>query len=207
MITSDATPAAFRPSWLFGVGATRTERALVFLAAGIGLAAWLWTARDHSWTGWQYAVGVVIVFDLAGGVVALGLNSSKRFYQGELPPPRTWPRRLMHSQVGFAAVHVQPIVLGLVFDAVWWWGPLWYVWALGGVVLVNRAPLRLARPLALFAVVAGVLTTTAIPAPPGFAWLPAVLLLKLVLAHAVHEEPYGTPATHRPSNESRPSTR
>jgi hypothetical protein len=29
-----------------------------------------------------------------------------------------------------------------------------------------------------------------IPAPDGLAWFPVVLLLKLVVAHAVREEPY-----------------
>ncbi|MEV0697054.1 hypothetical protein AB0I53_03915 [Saccharopolyspora sp. NPDC050389] len=187
----DWESASAKPSWFFGTGATTAERTLAHLAAAAGIAVLLWTARDLPWPWWKYLVGAVLVYDLAGGVVANGLNAAKRFYHGPLPLPPTRLNRLLHNEIGFAAVHLQPILIGVLFGGPRWWGPLWYAWALAGVVLVARAQLYLARPLGLFVVLIGVMIAPTLPSPEGFAWLPAVLLLKLVLAHAVPEEPYG----------------
>ncbi|MFH9424246.1 hypothetical protein [Streptomyces sp. NPDC017529] len=182
-------PLVARPSWFFGSGATRAERALACLAGAVGVCFLFWHTRNLDWPWWKYAVAVTLVFDLAGGVVANGLDAAKRFYHGPLPLPPTRLNRFLHHEVGFAAAHLQPVVIGLLFGGPWWWGPLWYGWALTGVVLVSRARRYLARPVGLFAVLAGVLVAPSLPAPAGFAWLPAVLLLKLVLAHAVPETP------------------
>ncbi|MEU7150628.1 hypothetical protein AB0B79_19975 [Streptomyces sp. NPDC039022] len=188
-----AAPSAARPSWFFGSGATGGERVLACMAGAFGVCFLVWDAGDLGWPWWKYAVAVALVFDLAGGVVANGLDAAKRFHHGPLPLPPTRLNRFLHHEVGFAAAHLQPVVIGLLFGGPWWWGPLWYAWALAGVVLVNRARRHLARPVALFAVLAGVMVAPALPAPAGFGWLPAVLLLKLVLAHAVPEIPYGNP--------------
>lgn len=183
-----------KPSWFLGSGATAPERALAYLAGAFGVAVLLWIARDLPWPWWKYLIGAVVAYDIAGGVVANGLNAVKRFYHGPLPLPPTRLNRLMHNDIGFAACHVQPIVVGLVFGGPWWWGPLWYAWALTGVVLVARAPLYLARPVGLFAVLGGVMIAPSVAHPGGFAWLPAALLIKLAVAHAVPEEPYGRSA-------------
>ncbi|GAA1527640.1 hypothetical protein GCM10009678_06670 [Actinomadura kijaniata] len=179
-----------RPSWFFGTGTTAAEYALPCAAAVAGIAGLLASARGLDWEWWRHLVAIALVVDLAGGVVANGLDAAKRFYHGPLPLPPTRLNRFLHDPVGFTAVHLQPIVAGLVFGGPWWWGPLWYAWALAGVVLVVRAPSYLARPVALLVVLAGVMASTSLPDPAGFGWLPAVLLLKLVLAHAVPEQPY-----------------
>ncbi|GAB2592671.1 hypothetical protein GCM10027168_27080 [Streptomyces capparidis] len=183
-----------RPSWFFGTGATRSERALACLAGLLGVAAVAVASRDLPWPWWMRLLAAVLVFDLAGGVVANGLDAAKRFHHGPLPLPPTAVNRFLHHGVGFAAVHVQPMVIGLVFGGPWWWGPLWYGWALAGVLLVRRTRPYLTRPVGLLVVLAGVLVAPSLPAPAGFAWMPAVLLLKLVLAHAVPERPWGEPA-------------
>ncbi|TDC93929.1 hypothetical protein [Actinomadura sp. 7K507] len=183
-----------KPSWFLGSGATGPERTLAYLAGVFGAAVLLWAARDLPWPWWKYLIGAIVAYDLAGGVVANGLNAVKRFYHGPLPLPPTRLNRLLHNEIGFAACHVQPIVVGLLFGGPWWWGPLWYAWALTGVVLVARAPLYLARPVGLFAVLGGVMIAPSLSHPDGFAWLPAALLIKLVISHAVPEEPYGRSA-------------
>lgn len=179
-----------KPSWFFGIDPTPGERALAHLAGAFGVAAALAIGLDANWTWWRLLVAAVIAYDLAGGVVAGGLDSAKRFYHGPLPVRPTRLNRFLHDEIGFAAVHVQPVVVGLLFGAAWWWGPLWYAWALAGVVLVARAPRRLARPVALLAVLTGAMLAPSIPAPDGLAWLPVVLLVKLVVAHAVPERPH-----------------
>ncbi|GAA2775198.1 hypothetical protein [Saccharopolyspora taberi] len=178
-----------RSSLVFGTDSTVAERVLVFVAAATGLAIWIPTALGEPWPWWLWLVGAVVVFDLTGGVVSLGLDAAKRFHRTPPPEPRTRIQRLLHDKVGFAAVHVQPIAVGLLFGGPWWWGLLWYGWALAGVLLVGRVPAHLARPVGLLVLLAGLMTAPAVPAPAGFGWLPAVLLLKLVVGHAVPEQP------------------
>lgn len=181
-------PAAGRPDWLFGTGATRTEKGMAHAAAALGCAAFAVGGQGLGWAWWQWLVGLLLVWDLAGGVVANGLDTAKRFYHSPLERPAGPAARFLHHPVGFTAAHVQPLLAGLVFSGgPWWWGPLWYCWALAGAVLVHRLRERLQRPAALGVVGAGVMAVPLVAGPPGLAWLPAVLLLKLVLAHAVPE--------------------
>lgn len=175
-----------RPDWLFGAGATGREKALAHGVSALGVAALVAGGWNLGWAWWQWAVGVALVVDLAGGVVANGLPSARRFYHSPLPPTAGTVARFVHHPIGFPAVHVQPVVAGLVFPGgAWWWGVLWYGWALAGSVLVAKAPARAQRPVALAVVAAGVLAAPLVAGPPGLAWLPAILLLKLVLAHGV----------------------
>lgn len=159
-----------KQGWLFGIGATPAEKALAYAlgAAGVGLV--VWQARDLDWTWWQYAVGGLVAFDLAGGVIANARRS-----------------KLNRHPIGFTAAHVQPVLIGLLFGAAWW-GLLWYAWALVGVLLVSAVPRSVARPVAFLVVVLGTFVGIALTAPPAFEWLPTILLLKLVLAHAVPPE-------------------
>ena len=124
--------------------------------------------------------------------MANGLNTAKRDPHAPRPRPQeSFAGRLARRPTLFAAAHVQPVVVGLLFPGAGpWWGPTWYVAILGAVAVVRRVPLHLQRPTALCACVAAVLASTLLPAPVGFAWLPVVMALKLPLAHAVQEEPY-----------------
>lgn len=202
MTTPTATPAP-RRDWLFGAGATRSEKNLVYAAAALGCAAFTLGGHGLGWSWWQWLFGLVLVWDLAGGVVANGLDTTKRFYHSPLAQPEGAAVRLLHHPVGFTAAHVQPVLAGLVFaDGPWWWGPLWYGWALAGAVVVHGLPGRLQRPAALGIVCTGVLAAPLVTAPPGLAWLPAALLLKLVLAHAVPEG-LGEATTRRPGSRTR----
>ena len=94
--------------------------------------------------------------------------------------------RLVRRPVAFSALHVQPILVGLLFPgASWWWGAAWYAAVLLAVVVVRRVPAQLARPAALAFAAAAALAAPLIEHPVGFAWLPVILALKLVVAHAV----------------------
>lgn len=195
---------ADRPDWLYGTGATGTDRALVHATAavalvllGAGLLLDVGGVRtDGAWTWWRLLLAAVLVVDLFGGIVANASDSAKRLYHGPLPPGSNRFERLVHGQVSFAALHVHPLAVGVLFPGgAPWWGPLWYAWALLGVAAVHRAPRRYARPLALGIVASGIAAATTFPAPTGWSWFPAVLLLKLVVAHAVDE----VPAAARPA--------
>lgn len=187
--------AGERRDAVYGDGVTRAEKSIALgtAVAGTAIAVVLAAAAGVSWNALQWAVAVVIAFDLLGGVVANGLNSAKRAHFGpaaDAPAPGPLAR-LTRRPVLFAAVHVQPIIVSLVFPPhePWWGLGCWAV-VLISVVAVRAVPLHLERPVALAACVVIVLASTAVAAPVGFAWLPAIMALKLVLAHAVQEEPY-----------------
>lgn len=183
-------------SWLLGTGSTSAERAVVaataVAAVAVLCAAWVWgwgaDAGPGAWSWWQALLAVVLAVDVVGGIAANATAATKRFYGGPLPPDTGRFGRLVHGHVPFTALHVHPIVVGaLVPGRHWWWGVLWYAWALAGVVAVRRAPTLLQRPTAFGVCAVGVVVAPLIAAPVGFAWLPVALLLKLVTAHAVDE--------------------
>jgi hypothetical protein len=176
--------------WLFGTGATRAERGVVWATTGVAVGVLLLTAPDDwSWLTW--AVVLLVALDVTGGVAANALGSAKRLYHAPLDPPVTRLDRVLHDHVAFTALHVHPFVLAAVVpDATWVWALWWYLVPLAGVILVRAVPPYLERPVALgFATVALVAAPIA-GAPDGLAWFGPVMVLKLVVAHAVREEPY-----------------
>ena len=177
-----------KPSWAFGTGATRSEKGLAYAASALGLCVFAAGGHGLDWSWWQWLIGVLLVHDLVGGVVANGLDTAKRFYHSPLTFTGSVLARFIHHPVGFTAVHFQPVLIALVIPGgTWWWGVLWYGWALMGAIAVDRAKERLQRPIALAVVVMGAMVASYVESPPGLGWLPVVLLLKLVLAHGVPE--------------------
>ncbi len=191
----DWTPPSQRGSALFGRGATRAEQTLTLVAGIVGTAVVLAASIlrfGDSWSLLAYVIVGVIALDVLGGIVANALNAAKRDHHGPPPPNAPGAGRILRNPVLFSALHVQPIILALVVPPhAWGWGVGWYLAVLVAVIVVVRVPLPLQRP-ASFAI--GMLTAvsalTVIPAPPGLEWVPAAMVLKLVMAHAVREEPY-----------------
>lgn len=128
--------------------------------------------------------------DVAGGVPANSLATAKRFYHSRVPSHLPVTQRLLRSHVGFSAVHLHPFAVVVLPDASLRWAAAWYVVALFGTVAVVRAPLYLRRPVAAAWTTAAVIGAPLVAAPTGLAWLGPILVLKLVAAHAVREEPY-----------------
>ncbi|MFC0681357.1 hypothetical protein ACFFGH_26295 [Lysobacter korlensis] len=183
-----------QPDPVYGAGATGPEKNLARVAGVTGAVLTVGSvgvAAPDAWTWWQYAVAAVLAFDLIGGVVANGLNSAKRDHFAAPGPAAGWLGRLVRRPVLFAAVHIQPILIGLLFPgAAWWWGAAWYLIALLTVALVRVTPLYLQRPVALFCCTVVAVLAPLSAAPFGLWWVPVIMVLKLTLAHAVQEEPY-----------------
>jgi hypothetical protein len=189
-------PAGAKADWLMGAGATRAEQGLIWAASLIGVgfvAAQCALGLPGGWQWWQYLVAAVVAFDLVGGAVSNAASSTKRQYFGPLATPPTGLARIARSPVGFAALHVYPFLIVALFPG----GTL--AWAVGAyaamllsVVLVDRVvPQYLQRPVAMLLFSAAMLVSALSDwAPPGWAWFVIVYLSKLVLAHAVKEEPY-----------------
>ncbi len=182
-----------KPDFSVGTGATRMERALMWVGglAGVGLYVYFYLNGMLAWTWWQYLLAVVMAFDVAGGAVANSLNSCKRFYH--TPPLPSEPRTawLFKNHLFFTALHMHPLLIGLMFGGGWFYGLFWYGALLISAVVVQKTPLYLQRPVAFLLILMALLIHLyGVPAVPGFAWFIPALFMKIVYGHLVREEPY-----------------
>jgi hypothetical protein len=183
-----------KPDPLLGTGASRAETAIVWIAgiAAVLLYVYLYFTHTLDWTWWQYVVAGIIAFDVGGGVVANSLNSCKRFYHTPVRDDEPGYVRAAKNHLLFTALHVYPIVVGLLYrESGWGWGLFWYVVLVGSAALVMKIPLYLRRPVAMLIIllVLGV-NLYGVAAVRGFEWLMPALFLKIVYGHLVKEEPY-----------------
>lgn len=175
-----------------GDGATRAERLLpqVTGVVAVTVIAAHAVGAGLGWSWWQHLLAAVLVFDLVGGVVAMSLNSAKRFHHASHLAVDRPSAALTRNALLFTALHMQPVVIGLAFPGgTWWWGLAWYAVSLVGLLAVTHIPLHLARPMAMLLVALAAVVTPVLEHPAGFAWVPVVLVAKLVLG-AIREEPY-----------------
>ena len=182
------------PNPFVGTGATGAETALGVLAGLAGAGFMFYLAADE-WVGWglvRTVIAALIAFDLIGGAVANQLNSAKRYYHAPTQPEERGMPAFLKTQLMFQALHVHPIVIYLLFKPDdFWVGIGMYLGLAAASAATFYAPLYLSRPLGtLFVVLAIMVNAFAIHPIPGFDWLLPVLAIKLVLGHAVREEPY-----------------
>jgi hypothetical protein len=177
-----------------GTGATAAEQ-LLPLAGAILLPLWLVldvVLAGTPWTFWQWVIAMGLAPDLGGGVVANGLNSCKRFYHTPAHEGEGAFVRAAKNHCLFTAFHVHPIIVYALWapDHVWV-GLGWYVLLLLSVGAVRAVPLYLARPVAFLLAGAAIVAQPAADSSiPHLEWLVPLLFLKIVLGHAVQEEPY-----------------
>lgn len=170
-----------------GPGVTRSELVLQLLvptaAACIApLYAWQIAA---GWSVWQYVVAGLIAFDVVGGVATNATSTAKRWYH------REGQGFLQHF--GFIVLHLLHLILVswlyLNFETLW-------IFITGGYLLLSSAvilltPLYLQRPVAMVLYVGAIVVSlTAVQIPLGLEWFLPVFYLKLLVCHAVREEPY-----------------
>lgn len=190
-----SVPTGARADWLMGAGATRPERAAIWAGSlvGIALVAIMYVQGEPgTWAVWQYLVAGLIAWDLFGGAVSNAASSTKRQYFGPDFAEAGRIGRIVRSPVLFTALHVYPFfVVALYPGGSWIWAAALYLGAVAGAGVVDRlVPQYLQRPAAMLVFVVVLLPPVSWAAPPGWEWFPVVYLAKLVLAHAVREEPY-----------------
>ena len=182
------------PNPMVGTGANYAETGLVWLTGLGGVVLTLFLAGDGwvGWSWWEVAIAAVIAFDLIGGAVANQLNSAKRFYHSPIRPDERGLPAFFKRGLIFPALHVHPIVIYLLFKPEEFLiGIAIYLGIALAAAITLFSPLYLARPVGTFFVVIAILVAAfAIRPIPGFDWLLPMLALKLVLGHAVREEPY-----------------
>lgn len=188
-------PQNARPDWLIGAGATRAERAVAWVGSLVGVAlvvAMFMRGEPGGWTWWQYLLAALLAWDLFGGAVANAASSTKRQYFGPDFADAGGVTRIVRAPIAFTALHIYPFIIVALFPGgSWTWAITMYVIAVGGALIVDRVvPRYLQRPVAMLIFVSALSFSLLLVAPPGWAWFPVVYLAKLLLAHAVREEPY-----------------
>jgi hypothetical protein len=183
-----------KPDGFFGTGATLAEQILVWVFGllGTSILGWVAWSRSIPWTWWQYGIAALLALDVLGGVVANSLNSCKRFYHAPIQPAETGFTGLAKNHLAFTALHIHPLIIGLVFGSMnWSYGLFWYVSLVLSALLVLQLPLYLHRPIALGIIMLAILLNIYIFQPvTGFEWLIPALFLKIIYGHIVREEPY-----------------
>jgi hypothetical protein len=182
------------PDPMAGTGATLIEQLVLWVVGLAGAALMIALAHGGwvTWSWWKTGLAAIIAFDLMGGAAAAALNSSKRFYFSPAKQNERGPLKLLKTGYYLPAISVHPILVYLVYRPQQAWIGLALYLIVGALaILVRKGPLYLARPIAVTSVIIAIVASFYfIDAPPGFEWMLPVLVLKLVLGHAVREEPY-----------------
>ena len=179
---------------LCGTGATVAERLLAYgmatLFTGIILIADQLSDTPVA-EGWQIALLAFFAFDIAGGAVANMLNSCKRFYHTQMHPGEGISARLVKNPMLFTAIHVHPMIIAYFLDGSLLNAAIWYALLLASVTTVLALPLYLRRAAATGLTVLAILGSQhLLPLGDGLDWFIPCLFIKMVLGHAVQEEPY-----------------
>lgn len=179
---------------LCGTGATPAERLLAYGMATLFTVIIL--VADHhrelpAADGWRIALLAFFAFDIAGGAVANMLNSCKRFYHTSLQPGEGRSARLVKNPMLFTAIHVHPMIVAYFLGGSLLNAAVWYALLLISVAAVLALPLYLRRASATALTVLALLASQFyLPLGPGLEWFIPCLFIKMVLGHAVQEEPY-----------------
>ena len=179
---------------LCGTEATTAERWLAYgmatLFTAIILAADVYSETPVA-SGWSLLLLGFFAFDIAGGAVANMLNSCKRFYHSARQAGEGMGAHLAKSPALFTGIHVHPIVAAYVFGGSVLTGVIWYVLLQSAVALTLAMPLYLRRAGATTTTLLALLANqTILPLAAGLEWFIPCLFVKMVLGHAVQEEPY-----------------
>lgn len=188
-----------RADALVGTGATAAERALGYGSAAVLtlviLGADLLRADPVAQAGWQVALLALFAFDIAGGAVTNMLNSCKRLYHSAPRPEDGAVLRALKNPRLFTALHVHPVLIVWAFGGSLAHAAIWYILLQVAVWGVLAAPLYLRRALATAVSMLAIIgAPLALPLGTGLDWVVPALFVKLVLAHAVREEPYAAPS-------------
>lgn len=179
---------------VFGNGATKQEKSLGWIACFVipAFLVYYVSKEQLHWSYIQWAVGLFIAADVGGGMICNALNSCKRFYLSPVRNSEKGYVSLLKNKLIFSSVHIHTILVGLLFDIAHWYnGVIWYLLLMISVVVVDKTPLYLKRPLSMLILLFAIMINLYLIIPVrGFEWLVPVLFIKIVYGHLVREEPY-----------------
>lgn len=161
---------------LLGPDATNEELALSWGAALLAGVAQAIAARRLGYTPLQLAVAVALAVDVGGGVVVNSTHAGRAY----------WHRPAYRHRALFFAAHLHPFVLAALWPSPTAAGAaVIYLVVMLCAAITTRVSRRLALPVAVALTGVGVVLSQPITLPAGLAWMPPLLLLKLVVGHAV----------------------
>jgi len=170
-----------------GPGATKVEYALQTLfPLGAAYLAYSYAAVTFpEWGWWKVTLYALLAFDMLGGIITNSTSSAKRWYH------REGQRTIQHLR--FVALHIFQIsVVAIVFrDFDYFYLATVSAFMMGASAIILFTPIYLQRATALILFAVGIiLNFYAWPPVTGIEWFTLALLLKLLVAHLPHEEPY-----------------
>jgi len=158
--------------------------ALIVMTAAPALALAAVLLEGRALATWQITVLMVLAVDLGGGVFVNATAAAKRWYH------RMGARDWHH--LAFVLVHIHPVLVAWAFPEFGWvWAVYLYAATVLSAIIVLACPHYLRRPVALTLAALVLAGAPFVASTPMFlAWIAPFYVLKLLVAHIVHEEPY-----------------
>lgn len=172
---------------IIGPGATGAEKWVQF-APAFAFAAGVVSIAMHKgfdWTVLQYVLVVIFAVDMVGGAITNMTSAAKRwvFREGE-------GFKAHITFIGMHIVQISLLSLGFLgFDLMWIATVYGFVMVSCAVIL--KSPLYLQRLIAALLFAIGVLLALYVfESPEHLEWFLPILFFKLIVSHALREEPY-----------------
>ena len=171
----------------FGPGTTKAEgwiQAVFSVGAGLAMLTYAFANR-LDWSPIQYILATWMAFDSVGGIITNATSSAKRWYHRE--------GQGFREHFSFIAPHAIYIFLvAWLFRSMdWLYFAVMTVYLLGAALIVLKTSLYLQRPIAFGALVLALLLNAYAFSPVrGLEWFFPFLCFKLLVSHALREEPY-----------------
>jgi hypothetical protein len=171
----------------FGPGTTKAEawiQAVFCLGAAAAMALYA-VMNGLDWSPIQYILAIWMAFDSVGGIITNATSSAKRWYHRD--------GQGFREHFSFIAPHAIYIFLvAWLFRSMdWLYFAVMTVYLLGAALIVLKTPFYLQRPVAFGALVLSLLLNAYAFSPVrGLEWFIPFLCFKLLVSHALREEPY-----------------
>lgn len=178
-----------------GPGTTNAEATLILAGAVLLTLAVAveGSAKSLPWNAIQWALALLLAFDIGGGVVTNATASAKRWYHR--------PGQGFRQHFGFVAMHgIHVFLIAWLFrDADWLYFAVMFALLVASALALLRVPLYLQRPLSLLLVGVAVVVELSVLGPTiGLPWLGTLLFIKLLVSHLVYETAFApTEQPHR----------
>jgi hypothetical protein len=171
----------------FGPGTTKAEawiQAVFSVGAGFAMLIYAFV-EGFDWSLIQYILATWMAFDGVGGIITNATSSAKRWYHRE--------GQGFQEHYAFIAIHVIYIFLvAWLFRSMdWLYFGVMAIYLLGAALIILKIPLHLQCPIAFGALAISWLINCCVFSPtPGLEWFVPFLFFKLLVSHALREEPY-----------------
>lgn len=136
---------------------------------------------DIEWNLLQWAIALIVAVDVRSSIITNALYSYKLFYHTPLSEKDSTITKKIKNRTIVTALHIHPIIVGLLYSHSIIWGMFWYSLLNFSVWFVERLPLYLKKSISMAIIMVGILINLfIIPPPTLFEWLIPMLFIKNV---------------------------